>query len=89
LRSQLTHTTFSQLTVSWDKETMLEGSVIQFLYESGLISKGKCIVDLEEATLREADLSKAILTEADLRAYSKTLRYLAITMVARYLKVFE
>ncbi len=39
-----------------------QGSVLQFLHESGLIDKGRSIVDLHGA-----DLSGAILDEADLR----------------------
>jgi hypothetical protein len=34
-----------------------KGSVIQFLYESDLIHKNKCIVDLSGADLSEANLS--------------------------------
>jgi hypothetical protein len=42
-------------------------SVLQFLYESGLIDKSKCIVDLSEADLSRANLSGAGLWGADLR----------------------
>src|SRR5215211_4152226 len=41
-------------------------SVLQFLYESGLIHKDWGVVSLELADLREADLSEANLSEADL-----------------------
>src|SRR6266566_1256317 len=43
-----------------------KGSVVQFLYESGLIHKDQKIVDLSQANLREADLSRANLDGADL-----------------------
>ncbi len=41
-------------------------SVLQFLYESGLIDKGKCIVDLSKADLSRAELSGANLKKANL-----------------------
>ena len=41
-------------------------SVVQFLYESNLIKKDKCIVDLAEADLSGAILSKAHLSKASL-----------------------
>ena len=41
-------------------------SVLQFLYEAGLIDKEHPIVDLTGADLRGADLSGAFLSEADL-----------------------
>jgi uncharacterized protein YjbI with pentapeptide repeats len=41
-------------------------SVVQFLYESHLIRKGKPIIDLENADLSEADLRLLKLSEADL-----------------------
>ena len=42
-------------------------SVLQFLYESGLIDKGKCKIDLSEADLGGANLSLADLHGANLR----------------------
>lgn len=39
-----------------------KGSVLKFLHESGLIEKGKCIVDLHEADLSLADLTEAYIT---------------------------
>jgi uncharacterized protein YjbI with pentapeptide repeats len=44
-----------------------KGRVLQFLYESGLISKGRVVVDLKGADLRGANLRGADLREADLR----------------------
>jgi uncharacterized protein YjbI with pentapeptide repeats len=41
-------------------------SALQFLYESGLIDKGKSIVDLNGANLSGADLSETDLSGADL-----------------------
>src|SRR5215203_4380849 len=41
--------------------------VVQFLHESGLIAKGRPVLDLRGADLSEADLSGADLREADLR----------------------
>ena len=40
--------------------------VLQFLYESGLIGKDKCIVDLRGADLTKADLTKSNFWNADL-----------------------
>ena len=42
------------------------GTVLRFLYDSGLIVKDKCIIDLTGANLSKADLSKANLSGADL-----------------------
>jgi hypothetical protein len=50
------------LTVLSGLDGARKGNVVQFLYESHLITKGEVIVDL-----RGADLSEADLTEADLR----------------------
>jgi uncharacterized protein YjbI with pentapeptide repeats len=44
-----------------------KGSVLQFLYDSGLIQKDKKIIDLSGANLSDANLSGAILIEANLR----------------------
>lgn len=44
-----------------------KGDVLQFLYEAGLIYKGKEIVDLRGADLRGADLSEAKLKGIELR----------------------
>ncbi len=43
-----------------------KGDVLRFLHESGLIYKGKAIVDLRESDLSGADLSNANMNEADL-----------------------
>ncbi len=48
-----------------DKER--KKSILQFLYESGLIEKDKQIIDLSGADLREADLREADLSGAYLR----------------------
>jgi hypothetical protein len=44
-----------------------KGDVLRFLRESGLIYKGKEIVDLREADLSDADLSNANLNGANLK----------------------
>jgi uncharacterized protein YjbI with pentapeptide repeats len=44
-----------------------KGSVLQFLYEAGLIDKTRVVVDLMEADLREANLTFANLMSAYLR----------------------
>jgi Pentapeptide repeats (8 copies) len=41
-------------------------SILQFLYESGLVTKGRVVVGLRGADLRGAELSTANLPEADL-----------------------
>jgi uncharacterized protein YjbI with pentapeptide repeats len=43
-------------------------SVLQFLYESGLINKDKLIIDLSGANLFQADLLQANLSNANLSA---------------------
>jgi hypothetical protein len=43
-----------------------KGRVVQFLYESGLIMEGRCIVKLHQSDLREAYLSGVYLRNADL-----------------------
>src|SRR5215218_4156153 len=43
-----------------------KGNVVQFLYESGLITKGRPVVNLAGADLSEADLSEANLADANL-----------------------
>jgi uncharacterized protein YjbI with pentapeptide repeats len=65
------------LTVLPRLDSARKRSILQFLYESGLLKKEKCILDLTGADLsgtnlrladlREADLTGAILKEADLR----------------------
>ena len=51
--------------------TRLDGSrkarVLRFLYEAGLITKGKRVLALGTADLRRADLSEAFLAQVDLR----------------------
>ncbi len=54
------------LTVLPRLDKTRKSSVLQFLYESGLIYKGKCIIVLGGADLRGADLSFADLRKADL-----------------------
>jgi uncharacterized protein YjbI with pentapeptide repeats len=52
--------------------TRLDGhrkrSVLQFLYESGLVIKARVVVDLKGADLSAANLSSVNLSEADLRS---------------------
>jgi uncharacterized protein YjbI with pentapeptide repeats len=55
------------LTVLQRLDGERKGSVLQFLQESGLISKDKRIVDLTGANLNGADLELANLSQADLR----------------------
>lgn len=47
-------------------DSVRKGRVVQFLWESGLISNASAIVDLRGAWLREADLSGASLPNAKL-----------------------
>jgi uncharacterized protein YjbI with pentapeptide repeats len=54
------------LTVLRGLDPIRKASVLQFLYESGLIKKGGRIIDLRGANLSEAILSEAILSEASL-----------------------
>ena len=54
------------LTVLQRLDEYRKGSVIQFLYESGLIDKDKCIIDLDGADLSKAYLDLANLSNADL-----------------------
>jgi hypothetical protein len=54
------------LTVLTRLEGERKGSVVRFLYESGLITKDRLILDLRSADLSEANLSEAILREANL-----------------------
>ena len=60
------------LTVLTRLEGDRKGSVVRFLYESGLLAKDRLIVnvngsDLREAALRSADLGETDLGETDLR----------------------
>ncbi len=60
------------LTILRGLDPIRKASVIQFLHESGLIDKDKCIISLREADLHGADLRgayiyEAILNHADLR----------------------
>jgi uncharacterized protein YjbI with pentapeptide repeats len=52
------------LTVLRGLNSIRKASVIQFLHESGLIDKDKCIINLSGAFLRNANLNKADLSEA-------------------------
>ncbi|GHP00951.1 hypothetical protein KSF_109980 [Reticulibacter mediterranei] len=54
------------LTVLTRLDANRKGSVLQFLHESGLIYKDKCIVNLEYANLQKANLSQISLFDADL-----------------------
>jgi uncharacterized protein YjbI with pentapeptide repeats len=54
------------LTVLPHLDMRRKKSVVQFLYESDLIDKNKCIVNLRDANLRGALLYKANLREANL-----------------------
>jgi uncharacterized protein YjbI with pentapeptide repeats len=54
------------LTVVGRLDEDRKGSVVQFLYEAGLLTKGQVDVDLTGADLREANLSGADLSGADL-----------------------
>ena len=56
------------LTVLPRLDSKRKRSVLQFLYESGLIDRDKSIVDMHEADLSKADLSNANLYRADLRS---------------------
>jgi hypothetical protein len=55
------------LTVLRRLDGLRKGSVLQFLHESGLIDKGKRIIDLRGAHLGGANLDHADLRGADLR----------------------
>jgi uncharacterized protein YjbI with pentapeptide repeats len=54
------------LTVLPRLDRRRKGSVLQFLHESGLIDKDKCIIDLSGADLRDTDLRDADLGGASL-----------------------
>src|SRR5258705_11064273 len=54
------------LTVLQRLDEYRKGSVIQFLYESGLIDEGKSIIDLSGADLIKASLVALVLTNANL-----------------------
>ena len=55
------------LTVLRRLDGLRKGSVLQFLHESGLIDKGKRIIDLRGAHLGGANLDHADLRSASLR----------------------
>jgi uncharacterized protein YjbI with pentapeptide repeats len=55
------------LTILHGLDMVRKGSVFRFLYESGLLEKDKCVIDLGGANLRETLLLDAYLVEADLR----------------------
>jgi|SRR6266571_1329689 len=54
------------LTVIRGLDADRKGSVLQFLHESGLIEKGRCIINLRGAFLQEANLVVTDLREANL-----------------------
>ncbi len=54
------------LTVLRGLDMHRKASVLQFLHESGLINKNKCIINLSNAPLREAELVGALLYNANL-----------------------
>jgi uncharacterized protein YjbI with pentapeptide repeats len=54
------------LTVLRRLDKFRKRAVIEFLYESGLIQKGKCVIKLKKAQLHEANLSLMDLHDADL-----------------------
>jgi uncharacterized protein YjbI with pentapeptide repeats len=58
------------LTILRGLDAERKGSVIQFLHESGLISKDKHIINLSRANLSRANLSGADLSGADLSGAS-------------------
>jgi hypothetical protein len=60
------------LTVLRSLDAERKGSVLQFLYESRLIEKGKNIIDLQGADLSDANLFKANLANANLTAANLT-----------------
>ena len=49
-----------------------KGTVIKFLHDSGLIEKGKCIIDLSGVDLRGAVLGEANLSKANLSGANLT-----------------
>ena len=55
------------LTVLHRLDGKRQRSVLQFLYESDLIKKGDCIIDLKGVDLSKSDLRRGNLREADLR----------------------
>lgn len=55
------------LTLLHELDVVRKGRVFQFLYESGLLEKDMCVIDLGRANLREALLFGVYLVEADLR----------------------
>jgi len=55
------------LTVLTRLDGVRRGSVVRFLYESGLITRNRPILDLRQADLSEAIFRKAILSEVYLR----------------------
>jgi uncharacterized protein YjbI with pentapeptide repeats len=54
------------LTVLPRLDAKRKGRVLQFIYEAGLIDKGRPIIDLKGANLREADLHQADMYKVDL-----------------------
>jgi uncharacterized protein YjbI with pentapeptide repeats len=64
------------LTVLPRLDSERKGSVVRFLYESGLITKDRRVLDLSKADLSEADLWRASLTGANLTGAYLTQAYL-------------
>jgi uncharacterized protein YjbI with pentapeptide repeats len=60
------------LTVLSRLDSSRKRSVLEFLYESGLITKDRAIVNLEGADLSGVDLRRANLTDADLHGINLT-----------------
>ena len=60
------------LTVLSRLDSNRKKSVLQFLHESGLINKNKCIINLDGANLTSANLSEANLNSANLSGANLT-----------------
>jgi uncharacterized protein YjbI with pentapeptide repeats len=54
------------LTVLPRLDAKRKSSILRFLYESGLINKGKCMIDLDDADLSGAYLINANITRVDI-----------------------
>jgi hypothetical protein len=64
------------LTVLPRLDSERRGSVVRFLYESGLITKDRCVLDLSKADLSRADLYGANLNGVNLNGAYLTEAYL-------------